>query len=201
MHVIEWNKYLILCNQSFPDTPDYNLSVWSTPMDKAKECQRMSETRLSTCTRLEWAARPIRNKLGEINQKWKKAPCKILPHGLRMIMRKDGGSAQNYRGACQWSKGSWNHSHQALHHYAVMDQTLSAPSRTTCPRRHMYRPVLNLLAWPAMFEGREMLSMTQWTPPPKSGMKVETLCFEAVFLQSLQDNFTALRGQWVGHIP
>lgn len=47
-------------------------SIVCTPMDKAKECQRMSETRLSTCTRLQWAARPIKKQLGEINQKWKK---------------------------------------------------------------------------------------------------------------------------------
>ncbi len=46
------------------------------------------------------------------------APCKISPRGVPMIMRTVRESAQNYTGgSCQWSQGSWDHSHQENNWY------------------------------------------------------------------------------------
>ncbi len=40
--------------------------------------------------------------------------------------------------------------------------------------------------------------MTPRTPSPPSNMKMETLCFEGVFLLRDQDNCTASKGRWTG---
>ncbi len=58
------------------------------------------------------------------------------------------------------------------------------------------RPKLSSLASTPLvvFGGREMLR----TPSLQSSTEVETLCFGAVFLLRVQDDFTTLRGKWTG---
>ncbi len=138
-------------------------------------------------------------------------------------------SAQNYTGgSCQWSQGSWDHSHQEnnwFSHYAMKDWNPAAPARSPCSRKHMYRPVWSLpmniwmiqrkTGWKccgqmrpklsslastqlAVFGGGGMLPMTPRTPSPPSNMEVETLCFGGVFLLRGQDNCTTSKGQWTG---
>ncbi len=48
-----------------------------------------------------------------------------------------------------------------------------------------------------VFGGREMLTITPRTPSLQSSTEVET-CFGAVFLLRVQDDFTTLRGKWMG---
>ncbi len=43
--------------------------------------------------------------------------------------------------------------------------------------------------------------MTPRTPFPPSNMEVETICFGGIFLLRGQDNYTALKGRWTGHVP
>ncbi len=52
-----------------------------------------------------------------------------------------------------------------------------------------------------VFGGGGMLAMTPRTPSPPSNMEVETLCFRGVFLLRGQDNCTASKGRWTGHLP
>ncbi len=96
--------------------------------------------------------------------------------------------------------------------------------KSPCSRKHMYRPVWSLpmiqrrTGWKccgqmrpkssslasnqlAMFGGGGMLPMTPRTPSPPSNMEVETLCFGGVFLLRGQDNCTASKGRWTGHVP
>ncbi len=56
-------------------------------------------------------------------------------------------SAQNYTGgSCQWSQGSWEHSHQETNGNTLRREGLksAAPARPPCSRKHMYRPVWSL---------------------------------------------------------
>lgn len=49
--------------------------------------------------------------------------------------------------------------------------------------------------WLTAFEGRKM-RMTPRSPPPQTSTGVWRLCFRAAFQLRVQDNFTALRGNW-----
>ncbi len=51
-----------------------------------------------------------------------------------------------------------------------------------------------------VFGGEGMLPMTPRTPSPLSNMEVETLCFGGVLLLRAQDNCTASKGRWTGHV-
>ncbi len=126
-------------------------------------------------------------------------------------------SAQNYTGgSCQWSQGSWAHTHPKkplLTHYAVKDWSPAAQESTrTSPSEvcQWFRGELGesvVVRWDrnpalwhqlAMFGGEGMLPMTPRTPSPPSNMEVETSCFEGVFLLRRQDNCTASKGRWTG---
>lgn len=62
------------------------------------------------------------------------------------------------------------------------------------------RPKLNSLALSRLvsFGGREMLNTVPRTTSPPSSTEVETLCVGAVSSLGAQDDFTALRGRWMG---
>ncbi len=96
-------------------------------MAKTKELSKDVRDKIVDLHKAGMGYKTIAKQLGEkettvgvIIRKWKKhkitvslprsgAPCKISPRGVSMIMR----TAQNYTGgSCQWSQGSWDHSHQ-----------------------------------------------------------------------------------------
>ncbi len=128
-------------------------------------------------------------------------------------------SAQNYTGgSCQWSQGSWDHSHQENNWWRteILQRPQGPPAQeSTCTARLKFandseenwvkccgqmRPKSSSLASTqlAVFGGGGMLPMTPRTPSPPSNMEVETLCFGGVFLLRGQDNCTASKGRWTG---
>ncbi len=150
------------------------------------------------------------------------APCKILPYGVRMIMRK---VRDQPRTAWKELVNDLKAVGTLVTHYAAMDWNPAAPARSPCSRKHMYspcqwtsnicdsekawenvlccgqmRPKLSSLASTQLvvFGGREMLTITPRTSFLQSSTEVETSCFGAVSLLRVQDDFTALRGQWKG---
>ncbi len=125
-------------------------------------------------------------------------------------------SAQNYMGVpCQWSQGSWDHSHQD---FTLRREGLKSCSghKVPCSIKHLYRPVWSLqwfrgelgesgvVRWDQIqlfginsthrVGGGGILPMTPKTPSPLSSMEVETLFFGGVFLLRGQDNCTASKG-------
>ncbi len=197
------------------------------------------------CTRLEWATRPSARSMREGDNCWcdysemeeiqnnHQSPSvwgsmQDLTSWSFNDHENGEESAQNYTGgSCQWSQGSWDHSHQANIGNTLHREGLKSCSaaRSPCSRKHMYRPVWSLpvIIWMiqrrtgrmccgqmrpklsslastrlVVFGGREMLTITPRTPSLQSSTEVETSCFGAVSLLRVQDNFTALRGQWMG---
>ncbi len=126
-------------------------------------------------------------------------------------------STQNYMGVpCQWSQGSWDHSHQD---FTLCREGLKSCSGHKVPllnKAHLQarlkfemiqgrtgwkwcgqmRPKSSSLASTqlAVFGGGGILPMTPKTPSPLSSMEVETLFFGDVFLLKGQDNCTASKG-------
>ncbi len=133
-------------------------------------------------------------------------------------------STQNYTvGSCQWSQGSWDHSHQENNCYAVKDWNPKSCSARKIPlsRKHIYRPIWSLpmiqrrIWWKcwgqmrpksssltstqlAVFGGGGKLHITPRTPSPPSNTELETLCFGGVFLLRGQDNCPASKRRWMG---
>ncbi len=122
-------------------------------------------------------------------------------------------SAQNYTGgSCQWSQGSWDHSHQETIGNTLRREGLKSCSTRKVPllkKAHVQAEVCQwfrgelgesvVIRWDqnpalwhqlklAVFGGGGMLSMTPRTPSLQSSMEVESLCFGAVSLLRLQDD-------------
>ncbi len=112
-------------------------------------------------------------------------------------------------------------------HYATMDWNLAVPARSPCSRRQCTGPS-EVCQWTSKWfrEGLGECAVVRWdqnwalwhqlnspcleeekcwlSPQEhhlQSCTEVETSCFGAVSLLKVQDDFTALRGQWTGHVP
>lgn len=129
---------------------------------------------------------------------WAGAPCKSLPHEVRIIMKRIVDQPKPH-----WKRlvMIWRHlgpQSQRTPFYDVISWNFAGPA-------NLKKAILSLPVsiWMIqsrlgrkfsgqMFGGSEMLSMTQRTPSLHSSMEVETLYFGAVFLSTVQDNFTTL---------
>lgn len=126
---------------------------------------------------------------------WAGAPCKSLPHEVRirivdqpkhhwkrlvMIWRHLGPQSQR---TPFYDVINWNFAGPANLKKAILSLPVSI---------WMIQSRLGRKFSGQMFGGSEMLSMTQRTPSLHSSMEVETLYFGAVFLSTVQDNFTTL---------
>ncbi len=100
-------------------------------MSKTKELSEDVRDKIVDLHKAGMGYKTIAKQLGEkvttvgaIIRKWKKhkitinlprtgASSKISPRGVSMIMRTVRNQPRNYTGgSCQWSQGSWDHSHQ-----------------------------------------------------------------------------------------